>query len=138
MIEPKTAADVLAMTQAVEILLNHKIVTMDNACAMAAKIFDIGHTRDYCPCFHFLPMDGSIPWKINGWVGTALEQGLDQHGAKVVAFIKSRPPYGASIIVPEKNCWLVCAQQDMPVTQASAPKKPAPKQTQMEDPNDMP
>ncbi len=110
MIKPKTPQDILAMTEAVEILLNKDLITRDVASEIAKKIFDdeVETKAVYYPMFHIFC--GTNHYKLYGWQDDGIDPKISTYGMDLVEFVKSHPEYGTSQYLRELCGWCICLQ----------------------------
>ena len=109
-IRPKTPQDILTMTEAVEILLNQKLITFSVASEIAKKIFDdeVETKSVYYPMFHIFC--GTNHYKLYGWEGDGIDPKISTYGMDLVEFVKSQPEYGTSQYLRELCGWCICLQ----------------------------
>lgn len=131
-------ADIFALAQSTEILLRNKLISFDDACVIAKRLFSLGDTDTTVftsTDLHFLPTKGDqFPFKVPAWTDGAIEPELDRYGKTVIEFVKSKPFPGQSIYDDNSDCWVVCAVRSCVLPTRSAPKE-EPKKETVETPN---
>lgn len=110
MMKPKSPQDVLAMTQAVEILLNRQLISFGIAAEIAAMIFDVETDKKYNPMFHIF--SGNTHYKLRGIIDGGFDSKCAKLGTEFAEFVKELPPYGSNRYLSSMKGWCVCMEAD--------------------------